>query len=511
MRHLLLVAALAGAQAHAMDLDPRIEVGAHAGVLVIDDLDLINTSYIVKPRLGVWFSHTIGLELDMGISTGRADATDHGFLLLAPELNMVGNPVPESKKAPLQPILTIGVGLAHKSVDGDGVRGESYAHTRNEAIASVGTGFIIPIWGPLRARTDLRMKTMLGREDERYISPYIDFEWTAGLSAMFSVAKDQDKDGMPDKKDYCPTEAEDFDAWEDEDGCPELDNDLDKIEDGLDKCPNEAEDEDKWEDDDGCPDPDNDGDSILDDTDQCVNAAGPETTGGCPDADGDDIADKDDGCPQLAGLIDFQGCPDTDADGLADPDDECPKDAGGADAFGCPDGDADRVPDYRDECPTKPVAKGVDPMRSNGCPARVYVTADQIVITEKVYFDTGKSTIQRTSFGLLDDVAATLVKYPEILKVVVGGHTDDRGNDDANMKLSQDRAQAVLTYLVSKGVDATRLEAKGFGETVPVEPNTTAAGREMNRRVEFRITEQRSRKVEVTPEPAAPAEQTPAE
>ena len=169
------------------------------------------------------------------------------------------------------------------------------------------------------------------------------------------------------------------------------------------------------------------------------------------------------------------------------------------------------MPDYRDECPTKPVAKGVDPMRSNGCPARVYVTADQIVITEKVYFDTGKSTIQRTSFGLLDDVAATLVKYPEILKVVVGGHTDDRGNDDANMKLSQDRAQAVLTYLVSKGVDATRLEAKGFGETVPVEPNTTAAGREMNRRVEFRITEQRSRKVEVTPEPAAPAEQTPAE
>jgi OOP family OmpA-OmpF porin len=505
MRNLLLLAALTGAPAQAMDLDPRFEVGAHAGVLVIDDLDLIQTSYLVKPRLGFWFSHTIGVELDVGISTGQTDATDHGFLLIAPEINLIGNPIPESKNAPLQPILTIGAGMAYKSVDGAGVRGADFAHTRLEAIASVGTGFIIPIWGPLRARTDLRMLTMLGAEDDLYISPYIDFEWTAGLSANFSIAKDQDKDGLSDKKDYCPTEAEDVDEWEDEDGCPELDNDLDTIEDSLDKCPNEREDEDGWLDDDGCPEPDNDGDGVLDTTDTCPNEAGPQITGGCPDADGDDIADKDDACPQVAGLVDFDGCPDTDADGLPDPDDECPTEPGGAEAFGCPDGDGDRVPDHRDDCPTAAAAKGIDPMRSNGCPSRVYVTADQIVILEKVYFDTGKSTIQRTSHGLLDDVAATLLKYSAITKVVVGGHTDDRGNDESNMKLSQDRAQAVVDYLIAKGVEASRLEAKGFGETVPVEPNATSAGRDKNRRVEFRIAKQEPRQVEVQVEDAGGA------
>jgi outer membrane protein OmpA-like peptidoglycan-associated protein len=126
----------------------------------------------------------------------------------------------------------------------------------------------------------------------------------------------------------------------------------------------------------------------------------------------------------------------------------------------------------------------------------VYVTADAIVITEKVYFDSGRSTIKRVSHGLLDDVAAVLVQYPGISKVEVQGHTDNRGNDDYNMKLSDDRAKAVKDYLVAAGVEEGRLAGKGYGETTPVEDNNTSAGRAKNRRVAFVILEQQKRVIE---------------
>jgi len=491
MRDLLLVAALlGGGAASAAELDPAIEVGANAGVFVFDGLDLPNTSYIVVPRFGVWFTPSLGLELDVGISTGQTRYTDHGYMALSPQLNVIGNPIPEDVKAPVRPIVTIGAGLMQKMVDGKGVRGEDFAHSRSEALISVGTGLLIPIVGPLQARTDVRMLTTVAREDELYISPFIDFSWTAGLQAVIGLAKDTDKDKIPDKRDGCVTDAEDYDGFEDEDGCPEADNDKDGIPDASDECPNEAEDEDGFQDKNGCPDPDNDEDGILDGDDTCPNKPGPAITFGCPDTDEDGIADKDDRCPRIAGLAEFRGCPDTDGDGLPDKDDECPEEAGPHESFGCPDRDGDLVPDGRDKCPDKPAAKGIDPKKSDGCPSRVYVTADAIVITETVYFDTGKATIKPVSFGLLDDVATVLNTYPQIKKVRVEGHTDSQGDDASNMKLSQDRAASVMAYLVGKGVAAERLTAQGFGETQPIADNATPAGRALNRRVSFVIVEQ---------------------
>ncbi len=187
------------------------------------------------------------------------------------------------------------------------------------------------------------------------------------------------------------------------------------------------------------------------------------------------------------------GPPDRDKDGVADADDECPSEPGPAESFGCPDGDGDRVPDYRDECPAKAGPAKADPKRSDGCPARVFVAAKSIEITEKIYFQTAKARIKKDSYGLLDEIAAILVKFDEIKKVEIAGHTDSQGKDDYNMRLSDDRAKAVRDYLVDAGVDAARLDAKGYGETEPKADNETDEGRALNRRVEFRILEQETR------------------
>lgn len=193
------------------------------------------------------------------------------------------------------------------------------------------------------------------------------------------------------------------------------------------------------------------------------------------------------------------GPPDRDKDGLADADDECPDVAGGADSFGCPDADGDRVPDLRDACPQQAGPDKADPRRSDGCPARVFIAAKEIVITDKIFFQTNKATIKSESFGLLDELVAILVKHPEVKKVEIAGHTDSQGNDASNLKLSDGRARAVMAYFTSKGIDAARLSAVGYGETQAIADNATEDGRAVNRRVEFRILEQEERVMDVGP------------
>jgi outer membrane protein OmpA-like peptidoglycan-associated protein len=120
-------------------------------------------------------------------------------------------------------------------------------------------------------------------------------------------------------------------------------------------------------------------------------------------------------------------------------------------------------------------------------PARVVVTREKLELKDKVFFDTGKATIKPVSYSLLDEVAAALKSHDEVKRVEVGGHTDSLGDAALNKSLSQQRAAAVRAYLLEKGVEPSRLEAKGYGEEKPIEPNTTPKGREANRRVEFSI------------------------
>jgi OOP family OmpA-OmpF porin len=122
-------------------------------------------------------------------------------------------------------------------------------------------------------------------------------------------------------------------------------------------------------------------------------------------------------------------------------------------------------------------------------PVRAVVTAEKIEILEKVFFDVGKTTIRPESFALLDEVSALLVAHPEILKIQVEGHTDAQGSAKVNTRLSQGRAEAVVAYLASKGVNRERMVGIGFGPSKPLDPAKTPEAYDKNRRVEFVILE----------------------
>ncbi|WP_242344892.1 OmpA family protein [Anaeromyxobacter terrae] len=182
----------------------------------------------------------------------------------------------------------------------------------------------------------------------------------------------------------------------------------------------------------------------------------------CPDLDddGDGVLNKDDACPTEKGLPELNGCPAKDSDG-------------------------DGVPDHLDKCPTEP-----GPAENQGCP-RVVVEkeAKKVELREKVQFDTGKATIKPESNGLLDEIAKVLTEHAEISRVVIEGHSDSTGGAALNKRLSQARADSVVTALVERGVAKERLSAKGFGPSRPIASNDTPEGREANRRVEISIAQ----------------------
>ena len=121
---------------------------------------------------------------------------------------------------------------------------------------------------------------------------------------------------------------------------------------------------------------------------------------------------------------------------------------------------------------------------------RVEITADAIVIHEKIEFEFGKATIRSVSHSLLNEVAQVITDNPQIQEVSIEGHTDDVGSDKSNQKLSENRAKAVREYLVGKGIADAKLTSVGYGESKPIDSNETDEGRARNRRVEFRITKQ---------------------
>lgn len=132
----------------------------------------------------------------------------------------------------------------------------------------------------------------------------------------------------------------------------------------------------------------------------------------------------------------------------------------------------------------------VPPPEPAPAPARVEVKQDRIEIKEKIQFAFNAAEILPASDGLLNEVASAIKQHAEIKKVGIQGHTDSDGENAYNQELSQRRATAVLNWLKAHGVEGSRLEAKGFGESKPIADNATPEGKEKNRRVEFLILEQ---------------------
>ena len=234
------------------------------------------------------------------------------------------------------------------------------------------------------------------------------------------------------------------------------------------------------------PPVDSDGDGVIDSQDRCPNtpAGAKVNTDGCElDSDGDGVLDSKDRCPNTpAGAkVNADGCEmDGDGDGVVDSKDRCPNTPAGAkvNADGCElDSDGDGVVDSKDRCPD---SKGAAKVDDNGCEIA------GVIELKGVRFSTNSAQLTPGSLAVLDEAAATLVKHSDI-KAEVAGHTDNRGVAAKNKKLSQQRAEAVMHYLVSKGVNAANLTAKGYGQEDPVADNKTEEGRSANRRVELRI------------------------
>jgi outer membrane protein OmpA-like peptidoglycan-associated protein len=129
----------------------------------------------------------------------------------------------------------------------------------------------------------------------------------------------------------------------------------------------------------------------------------------------------------------------------------------------------------------------------NGCPIEVSQKETELLDTgmirlQDVNFDTGKATIKEESERVLDEVGDILARWPE-LRIEIGGHTDARGTDALNQKLSEARAKAVLDYLLNKfpELKPEQFSSKGYGESQPIAPNTTQLGMAKNRRVEFKV------------------------
>ncbi|MCA9697049.1 MAG: OmpA family protein, partial [Myxococcales bacterium] len=181
-------------------------------------------------------------------------------------------------------------------------------------------------------------------------------------------------------------------------------------------------------------------------------------------------------------------------DGILDVNDQCPNDPEDIDQFededGCPDldNDKDGILDVDDQCPLDPEDMDGD-QDEDGCPdLAVKVDPCAIKLDDKVYFEFNKWNVDPKSFKLLDDVVTVMNSNPDIT-IEIGGHTDSKGSDKYNKKLSQKRVDSVRQYLIDKGIKDTRVTAVGYGEDVPIDTNRTAEGRANNRRVEFNRTD----------------------
>lgn len=353
-------------------------------------------------------------------------------------------------KMPLNELFTLEPNLLIKMASGSPLAGDLNVTSWYRDVMSAGISYrsseSIDFIFQFKPRTEMK----IGYAFDLIIDPEISELGRTSHEVLLAYAipvknKDTDNDGVVDKKDECPLE--------------------------YGSASNN-----------GCPEKDSDGDGVPDAYDACVYTAGLIELEGCPDKDGDGLSDKDDQCPNKYGTLENFGCPDTDGDGVVDSEDLCPENAGSKEMHGCPDEDGDGIIDINDKCPNQ-----AGHIANQGCPEiskEVQQVLDQAL--EGVQFESGGDVLTEASYGILDNLVKVMSESPSA-KLRAVGYTDSFGDDQKNLKLSENRAMSVKRYLSSKGIAENRIEAIGKGESNPIADNSTPEGRSKNRRVEFSI------------------------
>ncbi|MBK9072598.1 MAG: OmpA family protein [Myxococcales bacterium] len=470
----LLVAASAG------EARPRLDVGAYTGVLVLDDGNELGNAWAPEQVPGV--GAVLGVRLGFvpwRWSVGR------GYLELGAEaearlsLAATGSEPAYGRNSYSSPVVGVHAqfSLAYApSADARWVpfllvgggpetvfSSSPYVQTDADAAAYWGAGVRYQLQPTFALRLDLRQGVTAGRDAERSYT----YEVGLGISKaiMFgrpprpSLPQDRDDDGIVDATDKCPEDAETYNSYEDDDGCPDnADLDNDGIKNQDDKCPERIENFNGIADDDGCPETDDDNDRILSNLDKCPDVA----------EDYDKFEDED-GCPDV----------DNDRDGVSDALDECPA-------------EPELRNGYRDE---------------DGCPDELpREIAKYAGVVPGISFEMGDARIKKSSNATLKEAVRVFRKYPE-LRISIIGHTDDIGTREENLDLSKRRAEAVKWWLVDRGIMPERIEAFGKGPDEPKVPNTSPQNRELNRRIEFQLI---IAPPVVAPPPSAPPAAAPA-
>lgn len=460
-----------------------VTLGLAGGWYITDELENIEQTWVGNARLGYSLTKRLIIEGQSGYSQGQTRAFGNRYDAFSPRLDLLVVLTPDYR---IQPFVAAGGGAFYTRVSRNpntwsteplqdtGIG--NYKNPDADALVNAGPGIMIKLAGAMSLRFDARWMMTIGTEPHstQDSDTFNNVELTGGF--MFRAAdrgRDSDMDGIMDKIDACPDDPEDWDGFEDPDGCPEWDNDQDRVLDEDDDCPLIKEDMDDWDDLDGCPDDDNDSDGLVDWEDDCPDVR----------EDHDGYRD-DDGCPE----------DDNDRDGILDRDDRCPNHPEDIDGFqdddGCEDADndGDGIADVVDACELEPeLYNGFED--ADGCPDELPPEVVKFSgVIRGINFEVASDKITVDSYFILNEAAAVLNEY-DSLRIEVQGHTDSDGADDYNFDLSDRRAESVVRYLTNQGVDASRLTWMGYGESRPLVPNDDPSAKAVNRRVEFRLVE----------------------
>lgn len=264
-------------------------VGAHLfnrhlelGAADEDGADSPRNSVAFGVRAGWWLSASFALESELVLVPTQTRGSEEDLTIIAWRAHALFDLLPEDR---LRPYALLGLGLMTLSPDNPRVLEED-----TDLSAHLGLAFKYDLDATWAVRTDARL-IFAPTTTSEYLTN--DFEFFLGLTRSFGSANvaapsDGDGDGVFDPQDQCPESVEDQDGFDDEDGCPDLDNDLDGVSDLDDRCPAEAESLNGIDDQDGCPEADGDGDGIVGSRDACPQQAedfnGVEDDDGCPEA-----------------------------------------------------------------------------------------------------------------------------------------------------------------------------------------------------------------------------------